>query len=152
MFVRRSEYIALEKRHQMSLRDSQAAYDRLDACLYENGKLIEALEKERERNEMMQICMVDTLREALNLNQATGTVTAIDSSGITVTARPPIMAPPGLYSEPEMPAVISEAIKDTFPGDVAIQSVNTEYAFSQRDRWATEAEMVAAEIKHGASV
>lgn len=134
MPVRRKEYDRVSAMLYSARQDTQSAYDRLDQALFENGKLLDLLDKERERSEMLSICLTETLREALGMGQETK-VQAVQ-----------------VPESPEMPKAIREAIDNTFPGDQAIRQANESYAFSQRHRWDSETAEVVDEIANGASV
>lgn len=119
--------------------DAYSAHDRLDAVLSENERLLKLLSDERERNEMMAVCVIDTLREALGMEQpVTAPTVASDWKGVA--------------SVPDMPKEIEAAIATTFPGDKTIYDANVAYAWSQEHRWENYAKEVAEEIRQGERV
>lgn len=137
MIVSRSTYNGLVNRAATSMQNSQDAYDRLDQVLGENERLLKLLEDERNRNQDMAACVIDTLREALGMDQPK----PIPSDGIPGAQVP---------FTPQMPKEIDAAIAETFPDDTVIRSANIKYAYSQQHRWEGYATEIADEIRQGA--
>lgn len=131
MWISQSEYRKLVDARVSARQDTQAAYDRLDQSLSENEKLVNELSKANERLEMMSVCVIDTLREALGMGE-------------------PNTPPAPIAERQEMPKEIEEAIQTTFPDDAVIQAANLKYAYSQAPRWESYAKEVADEIRQGA--
>lgn len=104
----------------------------LDQVLGENERLLDELAKANERLEMMSVCVIDTLREALGMGE------------------PAIAAAAPSTERQQMPKEIEEAIQTTFPDDAVIQAANLKYAYSQAPRWESYAKEIADEIRQGA--
>lgn len=150
MIISQSTYNGLVNRAAQSVQNAQDAYDRLDQVLGENERLLKLLEDERGRNQDMAACVIDTLREALGMEQTKETpltYTTTQAGNGTITYSTPSIWAGAL---PEMPKVIEEAIQSTFPDDAVIQEANRKYAYSQESRWDSYAKEIADEIRQGA--
>ena len=143
-FVSRRHYDLLEHNYGKlrdevldARRDSEYSYARLDELLSENKQVLTLLAGERERNEMMTTCVIDTLREALGVEPPKAQQAADNQAAAF---------------EPEVPKEVQAAIDATFPGDSVIRAANVHYAYSQSHRWNTESLELADEIRQGERV